>query len=239
MSNYELLKSMNFRAAENIEKLQALGKIEEISACMAFTEDLQKWISECGFFSDFPLVIEAQDKYISSIFLCAQGFYKAAISSLRQGLEHMLFAVLLSTNDYLYKLWIAGQHDMSWTQTMDANNGVFGVRFIQMYARDFEERSCELQNLAKNTYRECSEYIHGNYEKITKLSEKLKFDENGLLCFLDYFDNVRYLLCMALLIRFRYIFNDKKVLQVLEPIIMGNLNSLPEVQDIYNHIDED
>ena len=234
MSNYELLLLINSKAKANIEQIQAWGKMDEISKCLVFTEDLQKWISKCDSFSASPLVVEAQDKCATSIFLCAQGFYKAAISSLRQCLEHMLFAVLMSTNDYQHRRWVAGQFDMSWTQIMDPDNGVFGKCFIQMYARELEERSTELLTLAKNTYRECSEYIHGNYGKLTKLSEKLEFEENSLICFLDYFDNVRYLFCMALLIRFRYIFDDKDVIQELEPVIMGNLQTLSEVQDIYN-----
>jgi hypothetical protein len=238
MTNYELLLRMNSKAKENIDKIQSLGQMDEISKCIAFTGDLQKWISKCGSFSALPLVIEAQDKCVSSIFLCAQGFYKASISSLRQCMEHMLFAVLLSTNDYQYKLWVAGQCDMSWAQTTDSNNGVFGTRFIQMYAMDLEERSTELLTLAKNTYRECSEYIHGNYGKLTMLSEKMEFEATGLRCFLDYFDNVRYLICMALLIRFRHVLDDKDVVQELEPVIMGNLQTLPEVQDIYNRVNE-
>ena len=239
MTSYELLLLINNKAKDNIEKIQTLGKMDEISKCLTFTDDLQKWISKCGSFSAFPLVVEAQDKCVTSIFLCAQGFYKAAISSLRQSLEHMLFAVLLSTNDYRHRQWAAGQFDMSWTQTMDPDNGVFGKCFIKMYAKDLDERSTELLTLAKNTYRECSEYIHGNYGKLTKLSEKLEFEENSLICFLDYFDNVRYLFCMALLIRFRYIFDDKDVIQELEPVIMGNLQTLSEVQDIYNKVDEE
>lgn len=239
MSNYELLLLINSKARENIEKIQTLGKMDEISRNITFIDDLQKWISRCDSLSTLPLVVEAQDKCVCSIFLCAQGFYKAAISSLRQSLEHMLFAILLSTNDYQYKLWAAGQFDMSWTQAMDSDNGVFGVRFIQMYAMELEERSSELLTLAKNTYRECSEYIHGNYEKLTKPSEKIEFKENSLRIFLDYFDNVRYLICMALLIRYRHIFDDKDVVQELESVVMGNLQTLPEVQNIYNRVGEE
>lgn len=40
---------------------------------------------------------EAQDECIKSILMCMQGFYKEAMMSLRQAMEHMLFAIFLST----------------------------------------------------------------------------------------------------------------------------------------------
>lgn len=92
--------------------------------------------------------------------MCSQGFYKEAIITLRQFLEHMLFAIFLSTNDYKYRLWKIGQYDMSWTQIMDGQNGVFGKEYIRVYAQDInEERNIELLTIAKNIYRECSEFV--------------------------------------------------------------------------------
>ena len=126
MTNYDMLLTINGHAQKNIEVLNTSGNITEISKCITFVDDLSTWISNCGAFSDYLLVKNAQTEFTNSIFLCAQGFYKESIITLRQCLEHMLFAIMLSTNDFHYRLWLAGQYDMSWAQIMDYNNGVFG-----------------------------------------------------------------------------------------------------------------
>lgn len=240
MTNYEMLLSINDKTRANIDSLNSSGKMNDLSKCVAFADDLQLWVSSCDTFSCLPLVKEAQSKFVCSVFLCAQGFYKAAISALRQCLEHMLFSIMLSTNDYKYRLWKAGQYDMSWTQLMDGENGVFGLQFIRVYAPDLDEsRSIELLTIAKNVYRECSEYIHGNYEKLIALSETLEYDERALDYYMQCFSSIQYLICMALFIRFRYILENSTIIRRLEPIIADTLGSLPEVQLVFSHEGEE
>ena len=167
--------------------------------------------------------------------MCAQGFYKEAISTLRQCLEHTLFAVMLSTNDYKYRLWQAGKYDMSWKQIMDDQNGIFGIEFIRIYAKDVDEmRSVELQTIAKDVYRECSEYVHGNFDKLNILSDNLTFSEKAFEQYIKYFESVRYVICMALFIRFREIFNNPNNLKGLESVVIDNIGMLPEIQILFN-----
>ncbi len=234
MTNYEMLLKINDKARENIEKLYNSGKMDLMNKCISYTDDLTKWISCCGEFSSYLLVKEAQNKCLKSIIMCSQGFYKEAIITLRQFLEHMLFAIALSTNDYKYRLWKIGQCDMSWTQIMDGQNGVFGKEYIHVYAKDVnDERSMELLTIAKNVYRECSEFVHGNYEKLSFLTENMNYDEKLMDMYTDYFSSIKYLVSMALFIRFREILNDKRNLTLLESIIMDNLGMLSEVQLLY------
>lgn len=234
MTNYETLLKINDKSREHIKKLYNSGKLDLINECISYTEDLNIWISRCGNFSKYLLVKEAQDECIKSIIMCSHGFYKEAIITLRQFLEHMLFAILLSTNDYKYRLWKIGQFDMSWTQIVDGQNGVFGKEYIRVYAKDInDERSIELLTIAKNVYRECSEFVHGNYEKLNLLTENMDYDEKILNTYAEYFSNIKYLVSMALLIRFREILNDKENLSFLESIIMDNLGMLPETQLLY------
>ncbi len=163
MTNYEILQKICEKAKRNIDLLNTSGKLDMLSKCISFADDLHLWVSYCDNFGDYILVKEAQTKCINSIYLCAQGFYKEAITIMRQFFEHMLFAILLSTNDYCYKLWKIGRFDMSWTQIVDEQNGIFGKQFIGVYAEELDEtKSSELLTIAKIIYRECSEYVHGN-----------------------------------------------------------------------------
>lgn len=235
MTNYELLLNINNKVKENIEQLNTSGKIEDLNKCIAFSDDLQLWLSYCGIFSEYLLVKEAQTECINLIFMCAQGFYKEAISTLRQYLEHILFSVLLSTNDYKYGLWQAGQCDMSWAQLMDTQNGIFGIQFIRMYARDIDEgRSLELLTIARDVYRECSEFVHGNFEKLSVLFDDLTYNEQAFNCYIKYFTSAQYVVCMALFIRFREMLNDPETLRQLESVLTDNLGTLVEIQLLFS-----
>ena len=88
MTNYEMILQINDKARENIKKIKTNDKMDKINECLSFTEDLNQWLSYCGEFKDFVLVKEAQDEFIKSIFMCMQGFYKEAMMTLRQSLEH-------------------------------------------------------------------------------------------------------------------------------------------------------
>lgn len=202
---------------------------------MFFLEDVQNWLSCCGCFSDYPLVKKAQTECTYSIFMCSQGFYGEAITNLRQFLEHMLFAIWLSTNDYAYRLWKAGQYDMSWARIMEDQDGIFSKKFIRMYAVDLnEDRSMELISISREVYRECSEFIHGNFEKISILSNGVAYNEKAFDCYIKIFSSIQYVICVALFIRFRHVLDNSEILEKLEPVIADNLNMLSEVQLLFN-----
>lgn len=235
MTNYDKILKICEKGFNNVEKLKTDNKFEEINKCIVFYEDLNSWLHLCGGFEDNPLVKEAKDECLRSIILCSQGYYKDAIIVLRQFLEHILFAILLSSNDYQYRLWKAGKSDMSWVAVVDGQKGVFGKDFIRVYGKGIsEERSAELITVAKNAYRECSEFVHGNYVKLISLSNGLEYDANMVDKYLEFFLNIQYLVCMGLFIRYKEIFDEIEVLKQLEPMLMDYLGELSEVQFMYS-----
>ena len=235
MTNYELFVQINDKMRTNIEKIKNNNKIDDINKCISFTEDLSAWLFFCGEFKEYKLVKAAQDECIKSILMCIQGLYKEAMMSLRQFLEHMLFALFLSTNDYNYRLWKRGKYDMSWSQIVDSEKGIFAKEYINSYALDIDDsRSIEFVTIAKNIYRECSEYVHGNYDKLELLTENVEYIEENVIRYIEIFESVRYIISVSLLIRFREIFYDKEILVKLESIVMDNLGTLPEVQALFD-----
>ena len=235
MTNYEILQRICERTKANIDLVNSHGKLDALSKCIVFADDLHKWVSYCDHMKDYVLVKEAQTECINSIYMCAQGFYKEAITTLRQFFEHMSFAVLLSTSDYKYRLWQAGKHDISWAQIVDDQNGIFGKQFISVYAENLDEaRSVEFITIAKNVYRECSEYVHGNFDKLSSLPDNLIFDESAIEQYLEYFKNIQYLICIALFIRFGYIFNKTEIFYALESVVSDNLGTLSEIQQLFS-----
>lgn len=235
MTNYELFVQINDKMRTNIEKIKNNNKIDAINKCISFTEDLSTWLSFCGEFKEYKLVKAAQDECIKSILMCMQGLYKEAMMSLRQFLEHMLFALFLSTNDYNYRLWKRGKYDMSWSQIVDSEKGIFAKEYINSYALDIDDsRSIEFMTIAKNVYRECSEYVHGNYDKLELITENIEYIEENAIRYIEIFESVRYIISVSLLIRFREIFYNREILIKLESVVMDNLGTLPEVQALFD-----
>ena len=233
MSYYELLLQINNKVKENIEMLNNSGKIDELSACVSFITDIEAWLACCGEFAIHPLVTAALTECSNSIFLCAQGFYKEAFVALRQTLEHFLFALLLSTNDFNYRLWKREQYGMSWKQITDEENGVFSKKFISLYSDDcLTEKSLEMITIVKNVYRDCSEFVHGNHQKLSILANDLNYKENMLEYYVSSFKSFEYILCMALLIRFYDIFTIQENIQKLETIIYERLGNIPVILEL-------
>ena len=134
-----------------------------------------------------------------------------------------------------YRLWKRGKYDMSWTQIVDQQKGIFGKEYINSYAKDIDgNRSIELLTIAKNIYRECSEYVHGNYGKLMLLTENMEYNEENVDRYIEVFESVKYLISVSLLIRFRELFDKEEILVKLESVLMDNLGMLPEVQELYN-----
>ena len=124
---------------------------------------------------------------------------------------------------------------MSWNQIVDPQKGIFGKEYISSYARDLDDnRSIELLTIAKSVYRECSEYVHGNYNKLILLSDNLDYNEENVDRYIGIFESMQYLICMSLMIRFREIFDKKENLVKLESVVMDNLGTLPEIQILYS-----
>ncbi|WP_297288948.1 hypothetical protein [uncultured Flavonifractor sp.] len=206
---------------------------EGFSGCFLFTTDFSTWV-EC--LKDIPqsiLLKSSLNECATANLFCSQGLYKHAMISLRLCLEHCLYAIHMSSNDFYFRRWKAGQEDMKWAAITDGNTGIFSKSFIRAYAPEFEERSAELNGIASNVYRECSEYIHGNYSKINCLPGQNEFNQDMLSQYISRFQSISYLLSIALVIRFKEQIVSKGLLPILENAIMHNIGMLPEIQLLY------
>lgn len=210
----------------------------DFNQCLLFVDDLKIWI-EC--LTDIPqsiLLSSSLNECATANLLCSQGLYKHAMISLRLCLEHCLFAIYLSSNDFYFRRWKSGLEDMKWATITDTNLGIFGKTFIRAYAPEFEPRSQELVGIASNVYRECSEYIHGNYTKLNCLPEQNEFNKKMLSRYIECYQSISYLLSVALVIRFKEVIKQKDFLGKLEAAIMNNISMLPEIQLLYSRVED-
>lgn len=97
----------------------------------------------------------------SSAFLCALGLYRQGFSTLRLALEMGLGVIYFSLNKLVHHEWLLGKGDIIWSQLIDIDNGVLSTRVKKVFLDD-SFNIMELNNLARETYRELSEFVHGN-----------------------------------------------------------------------------
>lgn len=207
--------------------------------CILFVDDFSIWV-EC--LIDTPqsiLFSSALNECATANLFCSQGLYKHAMISLRLCMEHCLFGIYMSSNDFYFRRWKSGQEDMKWASIIDQDKGIFSKAFIRAYAPEFEERSTELRTIAMDVYRECSEYIHGNFSKLNCLPGQGIFDEEMLSQYISRFNTISYLISVSLVIRFKeYIISTDDLLNKLESAIMNNIELLPEIQLMYGRDEE-
>ena len=233
-------------SSENIfsDFLGKLGDIQAMSSaseskdlfmkCEQFSEYFGMWIEKMKEFNiaQVPMFELSLSEYELSLIMAASGLYKQAMESLRFSLEHSLFAVVLSTDELKYRLWKAHEKDEIWAETTNAENGIFGSKFIKAFAPELFEYKNELQNITRNVYRESSEYVHGNFEIMQHVPMKISYSEDLYNDFVDKADSVAYIITFAFVIRFWDQLKDT-TLADLESAIMAYLDTSPEILALY------
>lgn len=172
-----------------------------LSSCHNFTLDLE----------DMAEVVSpnfASEKFLSAaqeaqcaIYLAIIGLRKQSYASLRYVLERTLAAILLSANELKYRQWVGGS-DLTWSAINGDESGVFSTSFVKAFLPDAKDEAAFLQRMASAVYRECSEYVHGNYSIASISQPIIKLDEEALGLWLEKFDVVQHVIFNAFAIRF-------------------------------------
>lgn len=208
--------------------------IEDFNKCFLFIKDFKAWVDCLQEIPQSLLFKSALNECATANLFCCQGLYKHAIVSLRFCLEHCLFAIHMSSNDFLFRRWKEGREDLYWSAITNSDTGIFSKNFIHSYAPEFEDMSMELNAIAVNVYRECSEYVHGNYSKLNCLPEQSEFNEKMLSQYISHFNSISYLISVMMFIRFKDYILSKSMLTTLEDSIMHNIGMLPQILSLYS-----
>jgi len=206
------------------------------SESQMFINDYEKWLDCIGDRSEKILYQTALGEYATALMFTVQGLYRQAFASLRFCLEHTLFGIYLSVNELQYRTWRNGELDISWSALTDVDTGIFSKLFINAFAPELYEKSCELRNIAKAVYRECSEFVHGNFKTTVVLPEHVKYNDALFHSVHEKADSIKYLITMVFCIRYRDLLNDPLLLKELEQPIMSNIGTIPLVQELYSKI---
>lgn len=124
------------------------------------------------------VLAEVQSDLLNSLVFCFQGFYRQSNICLRSSLELILSFLYYYDHQYDFILWKNDCIDMTWTQLIDQEKGVFNDKFLSIINhRDITTIQC--LNKIKELYHLTSQYVHGKYEYMQKtLSTEIKYSES-------------------------------------------------------------
>lgn len=159
-----------------------------------------------------------------SVFLVASGLYRQAFASLRLVLELALSGIVFSSDEFYFRKWKQGLVDISWKKITDEDTGIFSTTWLKaFYKSELEQKDkqdiTEIAKLAKETYRQLSEYVHGgNYTWETNESH-LVFNQTQFDLWKKLSDNISRIIFYSLLIRFSQDLSPDNLREVEECLI--------------------
>ena len=164
--------------------------------------DFEGWTSALALSPAQPLVKSATREYAFSLELLFRGNYRHSFASLRLFLEHSIAAVRFSANEQELRLWLVGDRDIKWGILTDEKTGIFSKEFYAAFFPELESDRREYGAIAEKVYRECSEFVHGNFKAISTLPDGPTFSEPVLAAWRSRAASCRLIAHFALCSRF-------------------------------------
>lgn len=179
---------------------------------------------------EYYIYTSAIREYQLSLLCINLGLYNQAYASLRFFFERTLFGVFFSAKELELRLWLNGERDIYWSEITDENNGVFSYKFCNAFFPEMKDESLHYLKMAQKVYRECSEYVHGNYTTQNKLSICLEFNHLIFEEWHSHASTIKKILFFLFCLRYiRFIGNDQ--LKSIEAIILEEVGHLPAIMN--------
>lgn len=177
-------------------------------------------------------VARAASEYRFALSALLSGHYRHSFASLRLTAELLLYGVFFSAHEVKLRQWRAGHRDLTWQRLNDDDKGIFSAPFV----RAFSPTLCDLRKkygaIAVTSYRECSEFVHGNPVKTEILKDGLDFDEAVLNRWEGAMQALRLSILFAYIYRYtESLGSDAKTL--LEPIFLSDFQHEEEVRQVF------
>lgn len=205
----------------------------KISELFQFIDDLNVWHDILKNKADSTILVSAIKEYEFSFQAALNGQYRYAFTALRYFLEQICRYIYLSTNELYLRHWKLGLKDISWGAIVDKENGIFSKTFIRAFYNEVEDEGTHMITLSSKLYRETSEYIHGNFNKVVDMPQKLDFDNLLLNKWLEFVETSKFLTVFLLTIRFTKEFN-KSELEKVEDNVKDELGGIEDFNLLYN-----
>lgn len=196
----------------------------------SFFTDYSRWIAVVKDHNEGIIYEEAYSEYRTMLLFLCMGLYKNAYMSLRGYFELTLFGVLISTSDLDFRLWKQGKKDVHWSEVTNDENGIFSKKFIGIYNELFLPERDNANILARELYRNCSEYIHSGYKIINEDSD-ITFDQNTYDNFCHNVSQINRIITFAFCVRYK---EDLLKAEVKEELYESIIEQLPDISAVHS-----
>ena len=170
---------------------------------------------------------EAQSDLMSSLIFCFQGYYRQANVSLRSSLELVLSFLYYYDHKYDFILWKNDCIDMTWTQLINQERGVFNDKFLSIVNHRKIVISQCLDEI-KQLYHLTSQYVHGKYGYMQKrLSSKIEYSKDLVE---QYFDTSSKIMKFEIIMLYARFMEEIE----LDPIYVQEIETLIKKYEVKN-----
>ncbi|HEY9608983.1 hypothetical protein [Allocoleopsis sp.] len=191
--------------SSSITMNESLKRDNELAKIHSFVDDLLTWYDVLKPRGEAVILKYAASELQLSALSVVSGLYRQSFTSLRLALELSLSAIFFSTNELDFREWEKGQRDIYWHQlvdTDDTDQGVFSRRWARGFFPELEDSVKVYNKLAKDTYRNLSEFVHGNAFTWEVNKSNIVFNEQLFNQWLNNFSNLSKIISFALSLRF-------------------------------------
>lgn len=171
------------------------------------------------------LVQVAITEFQFSLYALSIGSYRHAFSSLRLTFELLLASIYFSAYEIKFRKWIANGEDIVWSSIVDRENGIFANNFVGAFFPDMRTEGAAFRAMAEKVYRECSEYVHGNYHTRAAADTQREFDAQLFTAWHDRADTMRLAFVFAFASRYLNLLPTTERNRV-EPIMIDSLGGV-------------
>lgn len=216
-----------------LEKALQEDNMNDVAIAHSFMTDFGDWLNVLQVRPEIDIFQNAIKGYHIALLSAILGLYQQAFIGLRFFLERSLAAVYFSASEIELRLWKSNGRDTYWTELIDDNQGIFSKKFCQAFNPSFWDECSHIKLIVQRVYRECSEYVHANYNIIDSLPDKLEYSEEHLKSWCDKAQNIRRCVIFALCLRYLpYLTNDE--LRIVEECVMDEFKTMQCIKSFFN-----
>jgi len=221
--------------SSSITMMESLKRDNELAKIHCFVEDLLTWYDVLKTSRGEVVILQYAANELQFFALSlVSGLYRQSFTSLRLALELSLSAIFFSTNELDFREWEKGQRDIYWNQLIDADDtdrGIFSKRWARGFFPELEDRVKSYNRLTKDTYRNLSEFVHGNAFTWEVNKANIRFNEQLFNHGMDNFSNLSKIISFALCLRFLKSINSSSIHR-LQAHLLEFLGHIEEVRKI-------
>jgi hypothetical protein len=223
----EHFSKLNQKFGEVIESSFSSKHESKLSELFLFSDDLNTWVDMLNGKTDTTILISALQEYELGFQAVVSGQYRYAFIAHRYFLEQICRFIYLSTNELHLRYWKLGLRDISWGSLVDKENGIFSKVFIRAFYPEVDSEGEHMIALVSKLYRESSEFIHGNFNKIEELPTNIQFSQALLERWLDFTETSKFVSLFLLFMRFSKDL-DSGSIQKIEEMAKEELSGIEE-----------